>query len=267
MKVHRIFRAGAAMALFGALVGAPGLRAQTGESPYSSLFKIRLGLVAGDLRETHYDNKIMGLAAEVKRNVSDIFGIKGALLAEVVLEFSPGRHHDIYPWDTNPIRGNTGSGLNPLYSYDNRKEYGSGINLRLGYAAQMPTFGPQALGSFLKNVEWFAGIGLDRFKVRSEVKYTLNLTPNSNSPIFPNFDGGTFVQEGTSLVPGFFAGLRHQFSKDIGFELSVRNFGMYHYEFTPAAYYTTDSSQFGTGKSSTGTSRGFALEFAITAKL
>ncbi|MCL1908694.1 MAG: hypothetical protein FWG12_04930, partial [Holophagaceae bacterium] len=114
---------------------------------------------------------------------------------------------------------------------------------------------------------WFAGVGVDRFKVRSEVKYTLNLTPTTPNPPSGQYDGGTHVEESSQLVPGFFAGLKYRLSNDIGFELSVRNFGMWHYDFTPAAYYTSDPTQYGTGRSSTGTSRGWALELAITAKL
>ncbi|MCL1909076.1 MAG: hypothetical protein FWG12_06895, partial [Holophagaceae bacterium] len=104
--------------------GASDLHAQD-NSPYSYLFKIRAGLTAGDLQEAHHDNKVMGLAAEIKR---EMFGSGRALTAEVVWEFVPGRHHDVYPWDSNPLD------LSPRYSYDNRKEYGAGINLRLGYS-------------------------------------------------------------------------------------------------------------------------------------
>jgi hypothetical protein len=46
---------------------------------------------------------------------------------------------------------------------------------------------------------------------------------------------------------------------------------MYHYEFTPAGYYTDDPMLLGDGPgaawtSTTGTSRGFSLDFAVTAR-
>jgi len=239
--------------------GVSGLRAQESNSPYSYLFKIRAGLTAGDMQKTHFDNKVMGFAAEVKREMPNI---GGALSAELTWEYVPGRHHDIYPWDTNPLN------LNPRYSFDNRKEYGQGFNLRLAYSAPMPqVFGSWINDNIAKDADWFAGIGLDRYKVRSEVKYTLNFTPTTPNPPRDRYDGGTFVEEGASFVPGFFAGLRYRVTNEIGIELSLRNFGMWHYEFTPAGYYSSDPNDFGTGKSSTGTTRGWAIEFALTAKL
>jgi hypothetical protein len=201
----------------------------------------------------------MGLAAEVKRKM---FANGGALFGELAWEYVPGRHHDIYPWDSNPLA------LNPRYSYDNRKEYGQGINLRLGYSAPLPAFGLPIVGSVAENLEWFAGIGIDRFKARSEVRYILNFgRPNAGNPAPGEYDGGNFVKEESSLTPGFFAGLRYKLPSDIGFEFSLRNFGMWHYDWTPAAYYNKDISELGLGRESTGTSRGWAIEFAITAKL
>jgi hypothetical protein len=259
MKTHGIFRAGAAGALLGALAGAPGLQAQGSDSPYSYLFKLRAGLTAGDMQKTHFDNKIMGLAAEAKREMPSI---GGAVLLELAWEYVSARHHDIYPWDTNPLA------LNPRYSYDNRKEYGQGINLRLGYSAPMPVFGPSVISNVAQKLEWFAGIGIDRFKVRSEVRYILNFgNPNNGNPAAGQYDGGQFVKEESKLVPGVFAGLKYTLPSEIGFELSLRNFGMWHQDFKPAAYYTQETSELGTGKESTGTSRGWALELAITAKL
>jgi hypothetical protein len=254
MRVHGIFRAGAAVALLGALASAPGLRAQGSSSPYSYLFKIRMGLTAGDIQKTHFDNKVMGFGAEVKR---EMFGGGQALKCELAWEYVPGRHRDVYPWDTNPLN------LHPSYSFDDRKEYGQGINLRLAYSA------PLTVPYVGLDFEWFAGLGLDRFKVRSEVKYTLNFV-NTNNPVLPNYDGGTFVEESSHISPGFFAGLKYRLTPDIGFELSFRNFGMWHYEFTPVSYFEKDPAKYGKkeyGKSSTGTSRGWAMELALALKL
>jgi len=244
--------------------GVSGLQAQESNSPYSYLFKIRAGLTAGDMQKTHFDNKVMGFAAEVKREMPNI---GGALSAEINWEYVPGRHHDVYPWDTNPM------GLSPRYSFDNRKEYGAGLNLRFAYSAPMPqVFGSWANDNIAKDMDWFGGLSIDRFKVRSEVKYTLNFStaPNPTNPDPGLYDGGAFVEEGASLVPGFFAGLRYRVTNEIGFELSVRNFGMWHLDYTPNTYKynaVPPVDERGKGTSSTGTTRGWAIEFAITAKL
>jgi len=269
MRAHRLYRAGAMLTLLGALSGASGMYAQGSNSPYSYLFKLRAGLTAGDMQKTHFDNKIMGLAAEVKRGMP---GIGGALFGELSWEYAPGRHHDIYPWGSDPTVPSGPMNLLPRYSFDNRKEYGQGINLRLGYAAPMPDLGPQAISNAIQKMEWFAGIGIDRFKVRSEVRYFFNFNNVAIITTTPAgiYDGGNFVMEESKLAPGFFAGLRYKLPSEIGFELSLRNFGMWHMDYVPSSYESKGlppEEKRGTGTTSTGTSRGWALEFAITAKL
>jgi len=238
-----------------------GLHAQEGNSLYSYAFKIRGGLTAGDIQTTHFDNKVLALAAEVRR---EMFGPGRALSLELGWEYVPGRHHDIYPWGENPW------GLTPRYSFDNRKEYGNGFTLRLAYNAPLPEFGSSAVRDVLKDIEWFGGIGFDRHKVRSEVNYYFNFTPNEATPAPGRYDGGTFVKEGGQFVPGAFAGLRYHFNEDLGFELSVRNFGMWHLDYTPSTYQynaVPPVESRGTGTSKTGTTRGFAIEFALTLKI
>jgi hypothetical protein len=252
--------------------GSSGLQAQEG---YSYKLKIRVGLTAGDIVKTHDDNKVMAFAAEVKREMP-MLGNGAALFGEVSWEYVPGRHYDAYPWEENPIVP-FGPGLNywgenkldPRYTFDDRKEYGQGFSLRLGYCAPMPQFGPEIVQNALQKMEWFGGLGFDRHKVRSEVHYTINLTPVTQNPAAGMYDGGTFEVENATLAPGVFAGIRYAANEDIGFEMSVRNFGMAHYEYTPAAYLTRDPNQFGGvgATSKTGTSRGWALEFSITAKI
>ncbi|MCL1907976.1 MAG: hypothetical protein FWG12_01255 [Holophagaceae bacterium] len=253
------------IALMAALLGAgaSGLSAQEG-SLYSCLLKIRVGLTAGDLQKTHFDNKAMGFAIEAKRSAQDLFDgrLKGAFTGEVAWEYVPGRHHDVYPWDTNPL------GLDIRNSFDNRKEYGFGFNVRLGYSAPMPQVFGDYVNEFAKNLEWFAGVGIDRFRVRSEVKYFLNFTPSTQNPEPGTYDSGIYTAEETALVPGVYGGLRYTLNKDLGFELSLRNFGMSHHKFTPVGYYSNNPADWGTGgRTDNGTSRGWALEFAITAKL
>jgi len=267
MKINRLFSAGAALALLGAF-GASGLQAQGSNSPYSYLFKLRAGLTAGDMQKTHFDNKIGGIGFEVRR---EMFGGGRALTAELCYEYATGRHYDAYPWDTNPVRTHDNKPLNPMYSYDDRKEAGTGFNLRFAYSApfKVPFFE-------LDGLEWFAGLGIDRFKVRSEVKYTFNFRAGQSSgtynsslgnPEWGDYDGGLFIREESKIVPGVFAGLKCRLNKDVGFELALRNFGMFHLDYVPATYKYNGippENERGTGTSSTGTTRGTALEFAIT---
>jgi len=258
MKVNRLFSAGAALALLGAF-GASGLQAQEG---YSYALKIRAGLTAGDIQKTHFDNKVLGFGAEVKR---EILGGGRAVTAELTWEYIPGRHHDIYPWNTNPLE------LDPKFSWDNRKEYGQGFSLRLAYSAP---FNVNLLPGFLPELsfEWFAGLGIDRYKVRSQAEWILDFdNASSHTPVAGRYDGGTVVKEGTSFVPGIFGGLKYRVNSDFGLELTVRNFGMHHFDFTPNAYSVgrPPSDQYGKEflKTDTGTSRGWSLEFAISSKL
>ncbi|MDR2561625.1 MAG: hypothetical protein LBC63_07635 [Holophagales bacterium] len=263
MKVHRIFRAGAAVALLGALAGAPGLLAQQdGESPYSYLFKLRAGLTAGDMQKTHFDNKVGGVGFEVRR---EMFGGGQALSAELTWEYATGRHYDAYPWGTNPgaILDHAGKPINPRYSVDDRKEYGAGLNLRFAYHAPLSV-------PFLhtEGLEWFAGLGIDRFKVRSEVSYTFNFQPNpSTGPTPGDYDGAAFLREESQISPGVFAGLKCRLNKDVGFELTLRNFGMWHMDYVPYSYDykgMPPEDKLGKGTTTTGITRGTALEFAIT---
>ena len=240
--------------LLAALLSVPGLHAQGSDSAYSYTLKLRLGLTAGDIQKTHFDNKIIALAAEAQR---DMPNIGGAVFCELGWEYVPGRHHDIYPWGENPWK------LTPRYSFDNRKEYGNGFTVRLGYSAPM-------LSSLVPGFNWFAGLGVDRHKVRSEVNYYFNFTPNTETPAPGQYDGGTFVQEGGSIVPGVFGGLKYRYSDELGFELSLRNFGMWHLDYTPSTYQynaVPPVDARGTGTSKTGTTRGFAIEFALTMKI
>jgi hypothetical protein len=170
----------------------------------------------------------------------------------------------------------------PLYirhSFDNRKEYGQGINLKLGYAAPVPAVGPGPVADVLGSLDWFAGLGIDRFRVFSEVKYTLNFNSNtsiSNTLTPGTYDGDAFVEEGAQIVPGFFVGIKYKHKEGVAFEVSLRNFGMWHFDYTPPAHfidYINDPStrtKFGQrefGRESTGTTRGTSIEFAITLKL
>jgi hypothetical protein len=259
--------------------GSPGLKSDDG--PYSYAMKIRTGLMSGDMQKTHFDNKVIGFALEAKRDVHDWLGIRGSLFAEAAWEYVPGRHHDVYPWGTNPgrLKRFDGTDLYIRHSWDNRKEYAQGINLKLGYAAPLPAIGPGPVADVLGSLDWFAGLGIDRIRVFSEVKYTLVFNSNltvSGTTTPGTYDGGAFVEEGAQIVPGFFVGLKYKHKEGVGFEVSLRNFGMWHFEYSPPAYHIdyinnfNERSKFGQrefGKESTGTTRGTSIEFAITLKL
>jgi len=209
--------------------GASGLQGQEG---FSYLYKIRGGLHTGDMQTSHFDNKLIGFGFEARREMP-IFGSGVALTAELTYEYVPGRHHD------NPKFPSLG--LAPALSLDDRKEGGSGFNLRLAYLAPLNI--PLVDGK----LEWFAGLSLDRYKVRSEVNSTFNfrtfefgytqdnLTGLQNPP-FGTYDGHQFVEEQTKLVPGVFAGIKYEINRDVVLELSLRNFGMWSMEFTPHTY-------------------------------
>jgi len=285
MKAHGIFRAGAALALLGALGGANGLQAQDSGSPYSYAVKLRAGLVGGDLQVSHSDNKVMGLGAEIRRQM---FANGGSLSAELTFEVVPGRHYDATKWERVSTPN---GGLNlvmraPLvmegyWSYDDRKERGEGWSLRMAYYQPMPSFGPAILTDITKEMEWFGGLGIDRYKVTSEFQWTLrdqsaaNLspfqsdgTPNNgyrgnvtNLPLYIG-GGGSFHEEAAELNVGIFAGVKYRINSDLALEVALRNFGMKHYGFTPGAYFGTAD-----GKLETGSSRGTSIEFALRLKL
>jgi hypothetical protein len=251
------------LTLLAALLAAAGaggpLRAQ-GDSPYSYLFKLRAGLTAGDIQKTHSDNKLGSIGAEVKR---EMFGQGRALSAELTWEYVTGRHYEVYQWGSNAILDHVGQEIKPRFSFDDRKEYGTGINLRFAYSAPLSV----PFLSTSDDLEWFAGLGIDRFKVRSEVRYTFNFMPNpTENPVWGNYDGNVFLKEESQISPGVFAGLKYKLNKDIGFELSLRNFGMWHMDYVPATYKYNGiplEAERKTGTTTTGTTRGFALEFAI----
>jgi len=126
--------------------------------------------------------------------------------------------------------------------------------VKCAYSFPVPKIRPW-LGDF----EWFAGVSIDAYKVFSEFKYTLK---NGGGAVPYEGGSGTFVNDGSQISPGAFAGLKYRVSDELGAEMSFRNFGMKHFEYTPGAYIGS-----ATGKMETGTSRGWALEFALSVKL
>jgi len=279
MKALRVYRAGAMLTLLGALGGASGLYAQGSNSPYSCALKIRGGLVAGDMRANHYDNKIMGFGAEVKY---DMPGIGGAISAELTYEVVPGRHYDITKWEkdsagrlimTAPLV------MEGYWSYDDRKEKGEGFSLRVAYNSPMPVLGSPLLADITRKMEWFAGLGIDRYKAFSEFEWTLRdqssdqfKAPYRGGTLPPLYvaGGGSFHEEAAAINVGIFAGIKYRINSDLAFEVALRNFGMKHWDFTPGAYLNFAPGDYvgrNAGKLEAGSNRGTSIEFALSLKL
>ena len=246
----------APLLLLGALGGA-GLSAQEG---YSYAFKARGGLLAGDLQTTHFDNKILSLGAEVRR---EMFGPGCALTFELAWEYVPGRNYSVM----KPINGEV---LNWLRSLDARKEYGQGFSYKAAYNAPLKPFSWAP-----DDIEWFGGISLDMHNVRTEIEYTLfhpsapgnpTLHPGTGWPAGTDnnnkYQGGSFVEQSTAISPSIFAGLRKKVGDGTACELTLRNFGMRHHEYTPGIYFGSTA-----GKLESGASRGWSLEFALSVKI
>jgi hypothetical protein len=258
-----------------AVSGASSLQAQD-YGPYKFDIKTRLGLYAGDMQTTHYDNKLFGYGIQMRR---ELFGPTNSISVEVTFEHVPGRHHDITDYKKNDqlnTREETPNFLNgvlalhPYWSFDNRKEKGSGFSVLVSYYSKMPTGFGYILDHFMENTEWFVGLRLDRFKVYSEFKWTLRdqdakqnngqrypYIPNwpdpyphpgtGNPPMPPAYDGGNgaFHEEASNLTPGAFAGIKYTLNDTIAFELGARFFGMKHWDYTNGAYYGEAEGPYG----------------------
>jgi hypothetical protein len=250
------------------VITAPCLQGQ--EGPYHFSFKTRAGLTAGDIQKYHFDNKIISFGFEVKRKM---FGEGSALAAELAFDYVPGRHHDVMVPD-HGVSG--GLGLDPYWSTDDRKEWGQGWSLRASYISPMPSFGPPMVSRMTKKIDWYAGLSIDRHKVSSEFEWSLRdssaYPPHNPDPMPPlhNAGSGRFTENGSDVTIGVFAGLRFRVTDEIDFEMSLRNFGMKHWDFTPGAYLGFPPGVYvgsEAGKLEVGGVRGWALEFALAVKL
>ena len=251
----------AAMLLGG--FGTSGLQAQEG---FSYALRMRMGLTAGDMQTTHFDNKIFGFGLEVRKdNISFLpmlFSNGQALSAEIAWEYVPGRSY-------NALRPLNGEVLNVRDNLDIRKEYGQGFSYKLAYNAPL---------KWLPNTEWYAGVSLDMHSVHTEIDYSIyhisapgdpSKYPGTGWPsTWPEADrwqGNSFVEQSTAIVPGVFAGIRYQLSQIVFGELTLRNFGMSHHDFTPGIYLSSTEDRI-RGKMDSGTSRGWSLEFSLSVK-
>jgi len=243
---------------------ASGLQAQEG---YSYALRTRVGLTAGDIQTTHFDNKIFGFGLEVRKDnipfLPGLFSNGQALSVEVAWEYVPGRTYSV-------LRPIGGEALSTRDNLDARKEYGQGFSYKLAYNAPF---------KWLHDTEWFAGISLDMHSVRTEVDYMIyhpsapgnpSLYPGTGWPVnFPEDDryqGDTFVEQSTAIVPGIFAGFRYQLNQGVFGEVTLRNFGMRNHDFTPGIYLDSGSDRV-KGKMDSGTSRGWSIEFSFSVKI
>ncbi|MDR2561383.1 MAG: hypothetical protein LBC63_06415 [Holophagales bacterium] len=268
------------MSLLG--VAAPGLHSQQTEfGPYKFDLKIRLGLYGGDLQQTKYDNKIIGFGFQARR---EMFGPGRAIAAEITWEHVPSRWQNLIDFETHnqynmddpsvPAGTFRKLSLHPFWSYDGRKESAHGISLAVSYHSKMPTgFGWQPLDAVLENAEWYAGIRLDRYKVYSEFRWqfynqsdfpeiTPSVNPSGTPPRYTVGGNGAFHEEGASLAPGAFAGIRYSLNDSFALEVGTRYFGTKHWDMTPGVYYGEEKYRI-----STGTSYGLGIEFALVCKL
>jgi len=123
-------------------------------------------------------------------------------------------------------------------------------------------------------MEWFGGIGIDRYKARHEAAWALKdstgmTNPATSPPWFQPEEGsrGSFDYEGTDTTIGAFAGLKYRINDYLGCELAVRNFGMKSWDFTPGAYFPAGSPERSWGKLEVGAARGWSMEIALSLKL
>lgn len=253
--------------LLAALAGSSLIAAEEG-STYE--LKLRAGLKGGDLKADHGDNKVIGFAVGARRPMGH-----GYLTAELSFDLLPGQARDTMPVG-QAVYAPAGTGLgtadpvthNPYFlraneSIDLRKESSQGFSLKGGYAAPL---------SWNEGLTWQAGLSLDAYKTTSEFTGTLRpqyldasgktvpvMGPLSTKVGY--YEGFAIVSQGTTLAPGFYAGLRQQINDDFAVELNLRNVGMKHFDHRATTYTghpaTTESS----------TIRGFIVDISFSLKL
>ncbi len=234
---------------------------QAQDKPITYDVKIHIGLTAGDLQKTHYDNKLIGFAAAAAYSL----GGNRKVIGEVGFDYVPGRGRDTMP-TSGAIYHNPGAPssqyngsalwLHPSNSVDHRKEGFQGFSLRGGYSDKLP---------FLEGVVWFAGLSLDRYKVTSEFLGTLNPvygTPASFKTVSAStYEGWSFQKQSSKLGMGFFAGVGMVLNPNLRTEFTLRNIGAATFDHRPFTY---------TGKPAEtreSTVRGWVFELGLALKI
>lgn len=282
MRIPKFTRLACIAALLGG--AAAGLHSQqTDFGPYKVDLKTRLGLYGGDMQQTKFDNKILGFGLQVRR---EMFGPGRAIAAEITWEHIPSRWNNIIDFNKNnqyivddpsiPAGTFRNLSLHPWWSFDARKEAARGISMLVSYHSKL-SFGTgwDPLDKALENTEWFAGLRFDRYKVYSEFRWRIVsqsglpeiLPPPASAPantLPPLYVGGNgaFHEEGASLLPGVFAGIRHSLGDNFALELGARYYGTKHWEMTPGAYFGEKNYRI-----KEGSSYGMGIEFTIVCNL
>ena len=280
MRIPKLMR----LACIAALLGGTtiGLHSQqTDFGPYKVDLKTRLGFYGGDMQQTKFDNKILGFGLQVRR---EMFGPGRAIAAEITWEHIPSRWNNIIDFkkhnqynDTEKQERDGVLAMHPFFSFDARKEAARGISLLVSYHSKLPSgTGWDPLDKALENTEWFAGLRFDRYKVYSEFRWRLYnqwgqevLPPPAAAPTFQAnrvYPGGNgaFHEEGASLLPGAFAGIRHSLGDNFALEIGTRYYGTKHWDMTPGSYFKEDRTQY---RIKEGSSYGLGIEFAVVCKL
>jgi len=295
---NKLIHMSRAALLLGA-VSAHCLQAQE-YGPYKFDFKSRMALYTGEMRDINQENRLFGFGLQVRR---ELFGPNSSVSVELTWEHVPSMHHDIIDYakhsgvdkgngvrETDHTKGILN--LHPYWSFEDRKEGARGFSLLVGYYSKMPTgFGSELLNQIMGDMEWFAGLRFDRYNVYSEFKWQLRnqdgldpiLPPPASSPgtnqippFYHTVNGvgngsfGGFHEEGASIVPGAFAGIKYTLNNTISFELGARYFGRKHWEFTPITYYNetfVPNTKTKGGTLTTGTTAGYGLEAGLVWKL
>jgi hypothetical protein len=249
------------------LAAMAGTSLMAGEGLQDFELKLRTGLKTGDLQKDHADSKVFGFAVGARRQ----FG-KGYLTGEVSFDLLPGQAHDATPL-SGAVYAPAGAGLGtsdpntlspyflrPNESLDLRKESSQGFSVKGGYSAPL---------SWNEGLTWQAGMSLDVYKTSSEFTGTLRpmvTNAGTTAQVLDSlgrkyYEGFAKVATGTSLSPGFYAGLRQQLTDDFAIELNLRNIGVKHFDYRATTY---------TGRPAnleSSTIRGFILDFSLSLKL
>lgn len=250
--------------LLAALAGTSLIAADEGTA-YE--LKLRVGLKGGDLKTDHGDNKVIGFAVGGRRPMG-----AGFLTGELSFDLLPGQARDTMPvgqavyapagsglGTSDPVTKNTYF-LRANESIDFRKESSQGFSLKGGYAAPL---------SWNEGLTWQAGLSLDAYKTSSEFTGTLRpmvMVGNSPTQVLDSkgqkyYEGLAVVSQGTTLTPGFYAGLRQQINEDCAVELNLRNVGMKHFDYRATTYTGTPAT------TESSTIRGFIVDLSLSLKL
>lgn len=209
--------------------------------------KVRSGMTAGPLKDELHNTKLMGLAVEGAFPMAG----KGAVVFQLDYTYVPGGDYDnmrTSTWD--------GRTLAVTSSADRRKFMLEGFSARAGFRA--PLFG---------DVDWQAGLALNRFKGREEVSGTLRPT---NATTVAQYESLAYTPSQVKLSPSIYAGVKYRINDAVSLEANAMSVGFNTIKWQPYWYTGTNSAAAGqplAGTTKTESKTGFAVEFAIGLRL